>query len=61
MFEAILAYIQANAVLTVVYIALVTAITFAVNDLAERVARWRIEREEDEDYVDFDTLNTTME
>lgn len=58
MFENILAFVEANALLTVVYVALVTATTFAVDDLAKRIADWRIERE---DYEDFDSLTTTME
>ena len=57
MFEAILAFVEANVLLTVVYVCLVTATTFAVNNLAKRVAYWRIERE---DYEDFDSLTTTF-
>lgn len=59
MFEAILAFIEANVLLTVVYVVLVTATTIAVNNLAMRIALWRIERE-DEDYEDFDPLTTTI-
>lgn len=58
MFEAILAFIEANALLALIYAALVTATTIAVNNLATRIACWRIERE---DYEDFDSLTTTME
>lgn len=59
MFEAILAFIEANVLLTVVYVVLVTATTIAVNNLAMRIALWRIERE-DENYEDFDPLTTTI-
>lgn len=61
MFEAVLAFVEANTLSTVVYFVLVTATTFAVNDLAKRIASWRIEREDSEYYLDFDYLNTTME
>ena len=61
MFEAILAFVEANTLSTAVYFVLVTATTFAVNDLAKRIACWRIEREDTEYYVDFDSLTTTME
>ena len=58
MFQAILAFVEANVFLSVVYVLLVTATTFAVNNLANHIALWRIERE---DYEDFDSLTTTME
>lgn len=46
MFESAYAFVQANALLTVVYVCLLIATTAAVNSLATNLAKWRLQRED---------------